>query len=76
MIGDFAQQLGVTFIQAMWMRLVQIRAEAQRIFTGYMPKAQRNAVAHGLYSMGVRTPRRRESVADRTAREARAWGMA
>ena len=50
--------------------------QAQRVHTGYMPKAQRNAAAHGFYKLGVRTGSKRETVAQRTARESRILGLA
>jgi hypothetical protein len=47
----------------------------ERLHTGYMPKAQRNAVAHGLYSMGVRKPRPRKTHADRVREDDIKFGL-
>lgn len=48
---------------------------APRVHTGYMPKAQRRAVAHRAYSDGLRTPPRLRAE-DRTRAEALKWGLA
>jgi hypothetical protein len=76
MIADFAAKMGVDFITALRVRVFQLRANAQRLVTGYMPKAQRKAVAHGLYSMGIRKAPARSTAADRARSEAQAWGLA
>jgi len=49
---------------------------APRIFTGYSPKGQRNAAAHGLYNLGVRKAPRRATAADKAKDEAVRWGLA
>jgi hypothetical protein len=46
----------------------------QRLFTGYMPEAQRRKLAHFDYLHGFRKPPRRPTVADRTAAEVAKWG--
>ena len=47
-----------------------------RVFTGYLPEAQRKAVKHGLYSMGVSKPPKRPTAVDRARTEAQKWGLA
>ena len=76
MMADFAVRMGCDFVQAMRVRVFQLRAAAQRLYTGYMPAAQRKAVAHRAYRDGLRTAPRRSTAADRALAEAQAWGLA
>jgi hypothetical protein len=58
------------------MRVVQLRflAGGPRIHTGYMPAAQRRAVAHRAYTDGLRKPPARPDRWDRARAEAVKWG--
>jgi hypothetical protein len=53
-----------------------IEALRPRVHTGYMPAAQRSAVAHRAYRDGLRTPPKRPTADDRARSEAQAWGLA
>jgi len=61
-----ASNMGLTLAQG-------IVAMLPRPSSGYMPKAQRSAVAHRLYSGGIRKPPRRMTAAERAKAEAARW---
>jgi hypothetical protein len=72
-ISYCAAAMGQTFEVALAAFVAVLRS--QRIATGYQPAAQRRAVRGRTYRDGLRTPKRRETLADRKRREAAAWGF-
>jgi len=80
-ISEACKQAGFTFAQGMAMFIEasrQQRAAAERVHTGYQPKAERMDTAHRSYRDGLKTPPARALVNDAAGQKARArvWGHA
>jgi len=74
MIQTTALLMGQHFADALAAFVAALRG--RRVHTGYMPRPQRDSVAHGLYDLGIRKPPARETAADRARVEAQKWGLA